>query len=57
MITWTLTEKQADFIFKVLQQRPFIEVHELLSELLRQANLKPPGTGPEVSGRDAMVDD
>lgn len=38
MIIWKLNEQQADYIVKVLAQRPFAEVNELLQDLVRQAN-------------------
>jgi hypothetical protein len=42
MITWNLDEKQADYILQVLQTRPFAEVHQLVAELMKQAQPKPP---------------
>jgi hypothetical protein len=42
MITWNIDEKQADYILQVLQTRPFAEVHQLVAELLKQANVQPP---------------
>ena len=44
MITWTLDPKQADYILQVLQQRPFAEVHQLIAELMRQAQPIRPDT-------------
>lgn len=44
MVNWSLNEQQADYIVKVLAQRPFAEVNELLQDLVRQANasVRPP---------------
>lgn len=38
MITWTLTEQQADYILNAVGAKPFIEVNGLIAELMRQAN-------------------
>ena len=38
MITWNVSEQEADYILKVIQQRPFAEVHQLIQKLLDQAN-------------------
>jgi hypothetical protein len=38
MITWTLSEQQADTVLNALAQRPFAEVTNLIQELLKQAN-------------------
>ena len=41
MITWTINEQTADYILKCLQQRPFVEVHQLLADLVQQSQPKP----------------
>ena len=41
MITWNVTEQQADYIFKVLMQRPYGEVYALIANLGTQANTPP----------------
>jgi hypothetical protein len=38
MITWTLSEQQADVVLNALAQRPFAEVTNLIQEMLKQAN-------------------
>jgi len=38
MIYWKVSEQEADYVFKVLQQRPFGEVNGLIQKLLDQAN-------------------
>jgi hypothetical protein len=38
MITFTLTEQQADLILAALQQRPHFEVNGLINVLLQQAS-------------------
>ena len=46
MITWNLTEQQADQVLNALGHRPFIEVQGLIGELIKQAN-PPKLTGPQ----------
>lgn len=41
-INWTVTPEEADYILKVLAQRPYTEVGTLIPKLLQQAN--PPKT-------------
>ena len=36
MFTFTVTEQAADYILKVLAQRPFAEVVDLMNDLVRQ---------------------
>ena len=38
MITWTLTEQQADYILNAVAAKPYAETHILIAELMRQAN-------------------
>jgi len=49
MITWLVTEKEADYIMMCLNTRPFGEVNKLISKLVNQANPQqnPPATKPE----------
>jgi len=37
MITWNLTEQQADQVLNALAQRPFVEVNGLIGVLMQQA--------------------
>ena len=49
MITWKVDEQTADFILKALAQRPYVEVHLLIQELMRQAQPVLPSPPVEVS--------
>ena len=36
-MNWTVTDQEADYILKVLAQRPYTEVGELIPNLVRQS--------------------
>lgn len=38
MVTWNISEARADYILKLLAQRPFAEVNALIQDLMTQAN-------------------
>ena len=38
MIHWELHEQEADYVMKLVTQRPFSEVHLLVQKLMAQAN-------------------
>jgi len=53
MITWTVTEQEADYIMKCLNGRPHGEVRGLIDKLVAQAN---PAQNPLVPQRPESVD-
>ena len=46
MITWTVTEQQADLILNALGHRPFIEVNGLINDLLKQGQAQQQAQDP-----------
>lgn len=50
-INFSVTVQEADYIVKTLGQRPFLEVHQLIDKLVKQANApKLPPIDPTLLG-------